>query len=283
MTTLITGATGNLGKLTVDHLLERVPATEVAVSVRDPAKAAALAARGVDVRRGDFDHPEALDFTGVDRLLLISSDGPDEVRIAKQANAVRVAEEAGVGHLVYTSVVDAPTSPLALARVHRATEELIRATGIPFTFLRNGLYHENYTHQIPGAYERGALVTTAGDGRNATASRTDLALAAAVVLSTDGHEFAAYELTGPRAWTFDELVAIAARETGKPLAHRSVPEADLVAGLRAAGLPDFVAELLADIQVNVRAGALAAVRPDLEKLISRPATTIEQAVRVSAS
>ena len=283
MTTLITGATGNLGGLTIGHLLERVPATEVAISVRDPAKASALAAKGVEVRRGDFDQPEALDFGGVDRLLLISADGPDDVRITKQANAVRVAADAGVGHLVYSSVVDAPTSPLSLARVHRETEELIRSSGIPFTFLRNGMYHENYTFQLPGAYARGALVTAAGDGRNASASRDDLALAAAVVLSTDGHEGAAYELTGPSAWTFAELVDLAVRATGKPLTHLDVPTADYVAGLLAGGLPEFVAELFGDIQAAVRDGALAAVRPDLEKLIGRPPTTIEQAVRVSAS
>ncbi|WNV82113.1 SDR family oxidoreductase [Umezawaea sp. Da 62-37] len=278
MTTLITGATGHLGSLTLQHLLQRVPASGIAVSVRDPAKAAHL---GVEVRHGDFDRPETLDFVGVDRLMLISTDGPDEARIAKQTAAVRVAHEAGVGHIVYSSVTEATTSPLSLAVVHRATEELIRTTGIPFTFLRNAMYHENYTAQLPGAYERGALVTATGDGRIASASRDDLALAAAVVLSTDGHEGAVYELTGPRAWGFDELAAIAAEVTGKPLAHRSVPDADLLAGLSAAGLPAFVCELLVDIQANIRAGALAEVRPDLEKLIGRPATPVEDAVRVS--
>lgn len=281
MTTLITGATGHLGALTVDHLLRRVPASDLAVSVRDPAKAAALAARGVEVRRGDFDHPESLDFVGVDRLLLISTDGPDEARIAKQANAVRVAQEAGVGHLVYSSVIDAPTSPLGLAAVHRATEELVRASGIPFTFLRNGMYHENYTLQLPGALERGVLVGSAGDGRNASASRDDLALAAAVVLTTDGHENTAYELTGPSAWTFAELADLASRKTGKPLAYRNVTDEEYVAGLTAAGFPAFVAEIFADIHAGIRTGVLAEVRPDLEKLIGRPATPVADAVSAS--
>jgi NAD(P)H dehydrogenase (quinone) len=283
MKTLITGATGNLGRSTVLHLLERVSASEVVVSVREPAKAAEFAAKGVEVRQGDFDRPDSLDFSGVGKLLLISVDGPDEVRVVKQAAAVRVAQEAGVGHIVYSSVVDAPSSPLGLARVHRATEELIRGTGIPFTFLRNGMYHENYTSQLPAAYERGVLVTAAGDGRNASASRDDLALAAAVVLSGDGHEFASYELTGPGAWTFAELVELAGRVSGKPLAHQDLSSAEYLAGLVAHGVPEFLAELFTDIQANVRAGALEAVRPDLEKLIGRPATTIEQAVRVSAS
>ncbi|PRY46503.1 SDR family oxidoreductase [Umezawaea tangerina] len=279
MTTLITGATGHLGSLTLHHLLRRVPASEVVVSVRDPAKAGDL---GVEVRRGDFDRPGTLDFAGVDRLMLISTDGPDEARIAKQSAAVRAAQDAGVRHIVYSSVTDAPTSPLSLAVVHRATEELIRSTGIPFTFLRNALYHENYTGRLAGAYERGALVTATGDGRIASASRDDLALAAAVVLSSGGHEFAAYELTGPRAWSFAELAEAAGKVTGKPLEHKSVPDAELLTGLKATGLPDFVAELLVDIQANIRAGALAEVRPDLEELIGRPATPVEEAVRVSA-
>ncbi|MCS7479011.1 SDR family oxidoreductase [Umezawaea endophytica] len=281
MTTLITGATGKLGGLTTGHLLDRVPATEVAVSVRDPAKAAALAAKGVDVRRGDFDRPEELDFTGVDRLLLISADGPDDVRITKQAAAVRAARDAGVGHIAYTSVVDAPTTPIGFARVHRATEEVIAASGIPYTFLRNAMYHENYTLPLAAAYERGALISAAGDGGNATASRDDLALAAAVVLSTDGHENTAYELTGPRAWTFAELAALASRATGKPLAHQEVRPVDYLAELRAGGVPDFLAELFVDHHAHIRDGVLSTVRPDLEELVGRPLTTIEQAVRVS--
>jgi NAD(P)H dehydrogenase (quinone) len=280
---LITGATGNLGALTVDHLLQRVPATELVVSVRDPAKATGLAERGVEVRQGDFDRPETLNFAGVDQLLLISVDGPDNVRATRQVNALRVAQDTGVSHIVYTSVVDAPTSPLALAGVHRATEELIRATGIPFTFLRNAMYTENFIPGLLGALEQGVLAAATGDGRNASASRDDLALAAAVVLSTGGHENAVYELTGPSAWTFAELAELASRISGKPLVHQDISAAELADGLRAAGLPEFVVGAFTDMQTVVRSGALAAVRPDLEKLIGRPPTSIEDAVRVSVA
>ncbi|NUT46063.1 MAG: SDR family oxidoreductase [Saccharothrix sp.] len=267
MTTLITGATGHLGSLILKHTLTRLPADRLAVSVRDPRKAEGL---GVEVRPGDFDGPLADTFAGVDTLLVVSVDGPDEIRLERHRKAVRAAADAGVRHIVYTSVTDADTSPLLLARVHKGTEEAIRATGIPFTFLRNGMYHENYLPHGPGP-----IVTAAGDGRIASASREDLAEAAAVVLSTPGHENAVYELTGPRAWSFDELAALAGTT------HRAVDPEERASALAGFGLPAFVTELLTDIEVNIGRGALAEVRPDLEKLIGRSPTTIEDAVRAA--
>jgi NAD(P)H dehydrogenase (quinone) len=265
MTTLITGATGHLGSLILEHTLTRLPADRVAVSVRDPKKADGL---GVEVRSGDFDGPLADTFAGVETLLLVSVDGPDEIRVQQHRNAVRAAADAGVRHIVYTSVSDADTSPLVLAKVHKATEEAIRATGIPFTFLRNGMYHENYLSHAPGP-----IVRATGDGRIASVSRDDLALAAAVVLSTPGHENAVYELTGPRAWSFDELAALAGTT------YEKVGAAERTSALMGFGLPDFLAELLTDIEVNISRGTLAEVRPDLEKLIGRAPTTIEDALR----
>ncbi|XVV04443.1 SDR family oxidoreductase [Actinosynnema sp. CA-248983] len=269
MTTLITGATGHLGSLVVQHTLDRLPATDLAVSVRNPDRADLP----VDVRLGDFARPDTLAtaFAGVDKLLLISADGPDEVRIGLHRNAVTAAVDAGVRHIVYTSVTDADTSPLGLAKVHKATEDMIRETGLTYTFLRNGMYHENYT----GTLGHGPVVTAAGDGRIASASRDDLALAAAIVLTGVGHENAVYELTGPRAWNFDELAALAGTT------HQRVTQAERVAGLEGFALPPFVAELLADIEVGIGAGALSEVRPDLEKLVGRALTPIEDAVRAA--
>ncbi|MGQ0836957.1 SDR family oxidoreductase [Actinokineospora sp.] len=281
MTILVTGATGQLGGLAVRHLLDRVPAGDLAVSVRDAGKAADLAARGVAVRRGDFADPASLDFAGVDTLLLVSADGPDDLRIAMHANAIDAAERAGVRRVVYTSVVAADTSPLALARVHVATERRIRASGRAFTILRNGLYHENYTAGLPGALDRGALVTATGEGRVASVARDDLALAAAIVATGDGHDGRTYELTGDRAWSFDELAEAAAEVAGKPLPHKSVSGGELRAGLLAAGLPEFVADLLADIDAGIRADALSTVRPDLADLIGRAPAPVEQAVRAA--
>ncbi|MFC6091089.1 NAD(P)H-binding protein [Saccharothrix lopnurensis] len=263
MTTLITGVSGHLGSLILEHALTRVPAGELVAATRHPERVGDL---GVEVRAGDFAGDLSATFAGVDKLLLVSADGPDERRIAMQRTAVRAAVDAGVRHVLYTSVTDADTSPLSLAAAHRATEEAIRETGVAFTFLRNGMYHENYLNPGP-------VVTAAGDGRVASASRDDLALAAAVALTGAGYENTVHELTGPRAWSFDELAAL------RGTTHTRVTGAERVAGLEGFGLPGFVAELLADIEVNIGRGVLAEVRPDLEKLIGRPPTTIEDAVR----
>ncbi|MBP2340606.1 NAD(P)H dehydrogenase (quinone) [Saccharothrix coeruleofusca] len=270
MTTLITGATGHLGSLIVEHVLNRIPAAELAVSVRDPEKASALAARGVDVRHGDFTRPETLRtaFAGVDKLVLVSIDGPDEERVEAHRAAVAAAKEAGVSFIAYTSVTDADTSPLILAKVHKATEEAISATGIPHAFLRNGMYHENYTP----ALAQGALVHAAGDGRIASASRDDLAEAAAVVITSDGHDNATYELTGPTAWSFAELAELGGVE------HRAITPQERQAQLASFGLPEFLAELLADIEANIAKGVLSEVRPDLEKLLGRTPRSIQQAL-----
>ncbi|MBM7771653.1 NAD(P)H dehydrogenase (quinone) [Actinokineospora baliensis] len=281
MTYLVTGATGQLGGLAVRHLLDRVPAADVAVSVRDVSKAADLADRGVDVRQGDFSEPDTLRFAGVDTLLLVSTNGPDEIRVGQQNAAVDAAVRAGVSRIVYTSVSDATGSPLGLAKVHAATEEHIKASGVPYTFLRNAMYHENYLGGLPQSLESGTHVTATGTGRVASVSRDDLALAAAIVVTGEGHEGAVYELTGPRAWSFDELAAIASDVTGKPLAHVSVSGEDYLANLLKAGLPPFLAELFTDIQVNIGRGALSEVRPDLGKLIGREPKTIEEAVRAA--
>ncbi|GLZ43677.1 SDR family oxidoreductase [Actinokineospora sp. NBRC 105648] len=281
MTILVTGATGHFGGRAVHHLLDRVPASELVVSVRDAGKATGLATRGVTVRQGDFDRPETLDFHGVDTLLLVSANGPDAERTAGQRAAVDAAVEAGVGRILYTSVTDATTSPLGLAKVHADTEERIRASGVPFTFLRNGMYHENYTAGLAQSVEHGALVTSTGTGQVASASRDDLALAAAIVATTDGHDGAVYELTGPRAWSFDELAGIAGQVSGKPLPLAAVTDDEFKAGLLGFGLPGFLAELLTDINANIRVGTLREVRPDLAKLIGREPTPIETAVRAA--
>jgi NAD(P)H dehydrogenase (quinone) len=277
---VVTGATGQLGRQVVERLLERVPASEVAVSVRNPEKAADLAARGVSVRRGDFNDPASLSeaFAGADRLLLISTDELGPQRAEQHAAAVEAARAAGVGLIAYTSLVDATNSPLALAVTHRATEEAIRVSGVPFAILRNSFYSEFVTDQLGAALERGVLLTAAGAGRLATATRADLALAAAVVLTSEGHTNAVYELTGAQSWDYAELAAIVSGLAGRPVVHTSVSDEEFAAVLGGAGLPDVVIDLLGNIQRSIRAGALALVSPDLARLIGRTPTTIEQSV-----
>jgi NAD(P)H dehydrogenase (quinone) len=277
---VVTGATGQFGRQVVERLLERVPASEVAVSVRNPAKAADLAARGVTVRYGDFNAADSLRaaFAGADRLLIVSTDIPGPDRIRQHTAAVEAASAAKVGLIAYTSIVDAANSPLGLAQDHKATEQVIQASGVPFALLRNAFYSEFVTDQLGPVLEQGVLLTSAGAGRMATAARADLALAAAAVLSGEGHHNAIYELTGAQSWSYDELAAMISRLANRPMAHTSVSDAELVAILSGAGLPDFVAALFADIYRAAREGVLERVSPDLGRLIGRAPTTIEQSV-----
>ncbi|MGZ3140979.1 SDR family oxidoreductase [Lentzea chajnantorensis] len=250
MTILITGATGQLGGGVVRHLLARTD-EQLVVSVRDPKK---FDVPGVEVRQGDFDRPETLDFRGADRLLIVSADAHDsDVRIQQHANAVAKAVEHGVGHVFYTSITDADTSTVGAAVVHKATEEIIRDSGLTWTFLRNGMYHENYL----GPLSAEIVAVSTGDGRIASAARDDYALGAAVALSTEGHENQTYELTGSTTWSFPELAGDR---------FRDVSDEDLIA----AGVPAFAV----DFFTAIRNGVFAQVRPDLEKLIGRPTTPI---------
>ncbi|MGA4543645.1 NAD(P)H-binding protein [Uniformispora flossi] len=279
---VVTGATGRLGRLTVESLLARgVPAAEIAVAVRGPERAADLAARGVAVREGDYDRPDTLAaaFAGADTLVLVSANAPDNaLRIGQHRAAVAAAQQAGVGRIVYTSIAEADTNPLSLATVHKATEELIRATGIPFVFLRNSWYFENYTAGIPDALGRGGLVGTAAEGRIAAASIADFAEAAAVVAAGTGHDGKAYELTGDASWTLGELAAEVAKQTGKPFTYTDLPAEDYAAVLTGAGLAAGLVDMLTDAEVHTRGGALALVSADLRTLLGRPTTTLPGAV-----
>ncbi|UGQ11627.1 SDR family oxidoreductase [Yinghuangia sp. ASG 101] len=279
---VVTGATGRLGRRTVETLLARgVRADGIAVAVRTPERAADLARQGVQVREGDYDRPDTLPaaFADADKLLLVSANAHDDtLRIAQHRNAIAAAHAAGVGHLAYTSIVDADTNPLALATVHKATEEAVRASGLPFTLLRNGWYFENYTAGIPAAVERGGIVGTAADGRVAAASIADYAEAAAVVLTGTGHEGKAYELTGDASWTLADLAAEIARQSGTDVTYTDVPAGQLAEILAGAGLPQGLVPLLVDAEVHTRGGALGRVTDDLRTLIGRPSATLAEAV-----
>ncbi|HEX7301538.1 NmrA family NAD(P)-binding protein [Lentzea sp.] len=250
MTILITGATGQLGNAVVRYVLDRT-SEQVIVSVRNPEK---FTLTGVEVRQGDFEQPETLDFTGADKLLIVSGEAPDtDTRIQQHENAIAKAVEAGVGHIFYTSITDADTSTVGVAVVHKATEEAIKATGITYTFLRNGMYHENYVGALSGE----TVAVSTKDGRVASAARDDYALAAAVALTTEGHENQTYELTGSTSWSFPELAGDR---------FQDVSDEDLIA----AGVPAIFVDFFKAIRENV----FAEVRPDLEKLLGRPSRPI---------
>ncbi|MDB5500835.1 MAG: qorB [Tardiphaga sp.] len=282
---LVTGASGQLGRLVIDHLLKIVPATRIVAAMRDPAGGAALAAQGVTVVPADYSKPETLDaaFAGIDRVLLISSNALGE-RVAQHRNAIDAAKRAGVKLLAYTSVLRADTSGLGLAEEHRQTEAALRASGVPFVLLRNGWYNENYTASIPSALAHNALLGSAGDGRISSAARADYAAAAAAVLtSTEDQAGRIYELAGDDAYTLSQFAAEVSKQAGKPLAYMNLPEADFKAALAGAGLPAPLAELLANSDAAAAEGALFDDGNQLSRLIGRPTTPFAQTIAAAVA
>jgi NAD(P)H dehydrogenase (quinone) len=280
MKILVTGATGKLGTIVVEKLLKSMPAENLAVSVRNPERADDLRSRGVDVRLGDFDRPETLNaaFAGIDRLLLISTDGDNETRIRQHLAAVEAAQRANVGFIAYTSVGNASDNPLFLAPVHRATEEAIRKTGIPYSFLRNNWYLENEIGSVQAVLAGAPWLTSAGAGRVGWATRRDYAEAAANVLAGDGHENTIYELSG-KPLTQEELVAILSDVLGREVPVQQVDDDTYAAIMKNAGVPEQVVPILVAIQSGIRAGALDVESDDFEKLLGRPTTPISEGLR----
>lgn len=280
MSIIVTGATGHLGRLAIESLLKRgVPAEQIVAAGRKVDKVDDLAARGVQIRSIDFDRPETLGpvFAGASKLLLISGSELGR-RVPQHQYAVDAAKAAGIGLIAYTSAPHADTTPMLLAGEHRATEEIIRASGLPFVLLRNDWYLEVYTEQLANYLAEGEIVGSAGDGRVSAAARADYADAAAVVLTSEGHEGRVYELAGDAAFTQTELAAEVSRQTGKAIAYRDVPLAETKARLVGFGLSEEVATVIADIDRAVAAGELHVTTGDLSRLIGRPTTPLSQAI-----
>ncbi|GAA1405735.1 SDR family oxidoreductase [Kitasatospora putterlickiae] len=278
---VVTGATGQLGRLVVEGLLAKVPASEVAVVVRSAEKAADLAERGVTVRVADYDRPESLAgvFAAGDKVLLISGSEVGS-RIPQHTAVVEAARAAGVALLAYTSAPGVAT--FKLADEHKATEAVIRESGLPFALLRNGWYTENYLGDAAGTVERGAVVGSAGqDGRIATAPRQDYADAAVAVLTGEGHENAVYELSGDAAWTLPELAAELALASGEPVVFHPVAPEEHLRILVGAGLPEGFAQILVDVDAGIARGELAGTPGDLARLIGRPTVPLAQSVRAA--
>lgn len=272
---VVTGATGHLGKLVVEGLLEKLPADRVVAAVRTPEKAADLAERGVEVRRADYTDPESLvtAFKGADKVLLVSSSEVGQ-RVAQHQAVIEAAKQAEVGHLVYTSAPRATTSALVLAPEHKATEELIQASGLPATILRNNWYHENYADTIKQAVATGSFAGSAGDGRVAGAARADYAAAAVAVLTGEGHEGKVYELAGDAPYSYADLAAEIGKATGREIGYVDLPAGEHAKALAEAGLPEPVVGLLVSLDANTKDGLLAETTGDLRALIGRPSTPV---------
>ncbi|MDI7659842.1 SDR family oxidoreductase [Cronobacter universalis] len=278
----ITGATGQLGQRVIDTLLNTVAAQEIVAIVRNPAKAAALSAKGVQVRAADYNDVAALTaaLAGVEKLLLISSSEVGQ-RAPQHRNVIDAAKTAGVKLIAYTSLLHADRSPLGLADEHVATEQMLADAGIPYVLLRNGWYTENYLASVPPALEHGVFIGSAGDGKIASASRQDYAEAAAKVLTLDNQAGRVYELAGDHAWTLRDLTALLSKETGKTVAYQNLNEADFAAALTGAGLPEGFAKLLADSDIGASKGGLFDDSRQLSALIGRPTTSLEASLRES--
>lgn len=278
----ITGATGQLGRFVIDALLKKVPAEEIVAAVRTPAKAADLAAQGITVRQADYSQPETLRaaFAGVDKLLLISGSEVGQ-REAQHKAVIEAAQAAGVGFIAYTSLLHADTSPLGLGVEHRATEALLKASGIPFALLRNGWYTENYAASIPPALAHHAFIGAAGEGRIASAARQDYAEAAAEVMSREDQAGKVYELAGDDSYTLAQFAAEIAAQSGEKVDYVNLSQADFAAALKGAGLPEGLAEMLADSDAGAEKGGLYNDSRQLSKLIGRPTTPWQTVVRAA--
>ncbi|GAB2525459.1 SDR family oxidoreductase [Microbacterium petrolearium] len=283
MTILVTGATGHLGRLVVDSLLARgVDPATVRAGARDTAKAADLAARGVQVVALDYDRPEtvAAAVDGADRVLLISSSEVGK-RAAQHQVVIDAARAAGVAKFVYTSASRATTSDLVLAPEHKATEEAIAAAGLPAVILRNNWYTENYVADVARAKDTGVIAASVGDGRVASATRADYAEAAAIVLTEDGRIGEVYELSGDVAWSFDELAAAASEIVGREVRYTPLSSEEHAAALEAAGLDAGTVAFVTALDANIRDGALAEADGTLARLLGRPTTPLVEGLRAA--
>jgi NAD(P)H dehydrogenase (quinone) len=278
----VTGATGQLGRFVIDALLKKVPAGEIVAAVRTPAKAADLAALGVIVRQADYGQPETLEaaFAGVDKLLLISGSEVGQ-REAQHKAVIEAARAAGVGFIAYTSLLHADTSPLGLGVEHRATEALLKASGIPFALLRNGWYSENYAASIPPALAHHAFIGAAGEGRIASAARQDYAEAAAEVMTREDQAGKVYELAGDDSYTLAQFATEIAAQSGEKVDYVNLSQSEFAAALKNAGLPEGLAEMLADSDAGAEKGGLFDDSRQLSQLIGRPTTTWQAVIRAA--
>ncbi|MEW2513663.1 SDR family oxidoreductase [Streptomyces sp. NPDC046870] len=284
MPIVVTGATGQLGRLTVEALLRRgIPAADIIATGRDITRIKDLADRGITVRRADFADTDSLAeaFAGADRLLLISASVPVGERVANHRRVIDAAASAGVSLVAYTSTTHADTATTIIGATHGETERYLRDRGIPSVLLRNSWYLENYTSQLPQILQNGAVVGAAGEGRISAASRADYAEAAAVVLTAEGHTGAVYELGGDESFTLTELAAAISAAAGKQVTYADLPETDFAKGLAAAGLPAELAEVLADADRGMNRGEMYTDSGDLRRLIGRPPVTLAEALAVA--
>lgn len=277
----ITGATGQLGRLVVEKMKQRVNSDNLVALVRSPEKAFDL---GIDARPFDYGNPEAIlqGLNGIDNLLLISGSEIGQRKI-QHKNIIEAAQKAGVKWIVYTSLLHADTSSLSLAKEHIETEKILKDSDIPYTILRNGWYTENYMGSVSGALQAGVLIGSAGDGKISSAAREDFAEAAAVVLTSDKQIGKVYELAGDESYTLKELAAEISKQTGKKIPYSNLSEDEHVEILKKQGLPEGLAQMLAGFDGGASHNDLFDDGKELSRLIGRPTISLTETVRRTLS
>ncbi|WP_133010665.1 SDR family oxidoreductase [Marinomonas flavescens] len=280
---LVTGASGQLGRLIVANLIQRgTPANQIVAAVRSPEKAQDLAEQGIIVRQADYTDTASLTaaMEGVKRVVLVSSSEVGQ-RTPQHKNLIQAAKDAKVELLAYTSILDAQNSPLALAAEHVETEQALLDSGVPHVLLRNGWYSENYTGTVAMAIEHGAVLGSAEEGKYATAARADYAEAAAVAITAENQAGKVYELAGDNAFTLAEYAQKISQISGKSVVYQNLPEAEYAKVLVQVGLPEGLAVILADSDVGASKGGLFNDSKTLSTLIGRPTTPIEDSIKAA--
>ncbi len=278
----ITGATGHLGHLVIQHLLHQTSANNIVALVRNVEKAESFQKQGIEVRHFDYDQIESLQpaLQGIDKLLLISASEIGR-RTPQHKAVIDAAVAAKVPYIAYTSLLRADTSRLSLAQEHRETEQFIHDSGLKYTLLRNNWYIENYLANIQHTIDSGIFYGAAQDALISAAPREDYAEAAANVLLGSDHDNRTYELASSKAFTFDTLTKTISEISSKTVIYKNLSAENYKQMLLQAGLPESLAETMVEADVEAIRGAFFSESKDLENLLKRPTTPIETTVKSS--
>lgn len=276
----ITGANGQLGQLVIRSLLKKTQADQIVALVRNVDKAAQLTVLGVNVRHADYNQPDTLKtaLSGVKKLLLISGSEIGQ-RVPQHQAVINAAVQANVELFAYTSILKAHESPLILAQEHAITEQMITDAKLPAVILRNGWYSENYTQGIAGVLSNGAVIGAAENGVLHTAARKDYAEAAAVVLTSHANHIGkVYELAGDNGFTLADYANEISKQSQQQISYQTMTGDDYKHLLVNIGLPQGLADVLADAEVHAANGWLAENGGSLSQLIARPTTPIATSI-----